>query len=68
MLYNILFKLRKDLEGLSATESLELKPSVRRVKASNATRAISSVVNDLKAAGVITGKGDIVVLEAKVGV
>lgn len=66
MNYLITYRLRNDIADLSASEIGATDPKHRRTRASNATRAISAVVNDLKNAGEISGKADIVILEAKV--
>lgn len=41
-------------------------PQTRRVKASNATRAISTVVNHLKSVGEISSKADVTIREVTV--
>lgn len=64
--YEISFKYRRDIEGLSNAEKATTKPRRMRVQASNLTRAISSVVNELKAEGIIDGKADVIILEGKV--
>lgn len=66
MTYLISYHLRSNIDGLSAKEAKEHQPLTSRVAASNATRAISSLVNDLKATGDINSKGDVIILEAKV--
>lgn len=68
MLYNILYKFRSELDSLSNEEKITSRPKCRRVKASNATRAISAAINELKNAGEIQSKSEVVILEAKVGV
>lgn len=64
MNYAISYKLRNN--DLSEKEFALLAPQVMRVRASNATRAISTAINQLKAAGRISSKAEIVVLEARV--
>lgn len=64
MNYAISYKLRNN--DLSDKEFALLAPQVMRVRASNATRAISTTINQLKAAGHISSKAEIVVLEARV--
>lgn len=64
MNYAISYKLRNN--DLSDKEFALLAPQVMRVRASNATRAISTAINQLKAAGRISSKAEIVVLEARV--
>lgn len=66
MNYLITYRLRNDIADLSASEIGAIEPKKRRVRAANATRAISAVVNDLKNAGDISGKADVIILEAKV--
>lgn len=64
MNYAISYKLRNN--DLSDKEFALLAPQVMRVRASNATRAISTAINQLKSAGHISSKAEIVVLEARV--
>ena len=64
MNYAISYKLRNS--ELSEREFALLAPQVMRVRASNATRAISTAINQLKSAGHISSKAEIVVLEARV--
>lgn len=64
MNYAISYKLRNN--DLSEKEFALLAPQVMRVRASNATRAISTAINQLKSAGHISSKAEIVVLEARV--
>lgn len=64
MNYAISYKLRNN--ELSDREFALLAPQVMRVRASNATRAISTAINQLKSAGHISSKAEIVVLEARV--
>lgn len=64
MNYAISYKLRNN--ELSDKEFALLAPQVMRVRASNATRAISTAINQMKSAGHISSKAEIVVLEARV--
>lgn len=64
--YEVSYKFRADSQGQSASEIEAGEPTVNRVAASDATRAISQVINTLKTNGEITSKSDIKVLEAKV--
>lgn len=64
MNYAISYKLRNN--DLTDKEFALLAPQVMRVRASNATRAISAATNQLKSAGHIFSKAEIVVLEARV--
>lgn len=64
--YEVSFKFRADVKEFSASEFEALHPFTRRVSASDATRAISQVINTLKTDGEINSKSDLKVLEAKV--
>lgn len=64
MNYAISYKLRNN--DLSDKEFALLAPQVMRVRASNATRAISAAINQLKSAGRISSKAEVVILEARV--
>ena len=66
--YTVAYKLHKDKAEyeLSDKEFEVMEPTLRRVSASNATRAISSIVNDLKRDHTIGTKNDVVIVEAKV--
>lgn len=64
--YEISYKLRKEIEGLSNAEKATASPYKSRVKASDLTRAISAVVNNLKSEGAVSGKADVIILEGKV--
>lgn len=64
MNYAISYKLRNN--ELSDKEFALLAPQVMRVRASNATRAISTAINHLKSAGHISSKAEVVILEARV--
>lgn len=64
MNYSVSYKLRNN--DLSEKEFALLAPQVMRVRASNATRAISAAINQLKSAGRISSKAEVVILEARV--
>lgn len=64
--YAVSYKFRADGEGQSASEIEAGEPVVNRVSASDATRAISQVINTLKNDGEINSKSDIKVLEARI--
>lgn len=66
MAYAVSYTLRSAEAGKTPAEVATIEPTVVRVKASNATRAISAVVNQLKNDGTIDGKGEIIIKEAKV--
>lgn len=68
MLYNVIYKLRKDLEGLSTAEQEIVKPTIRRVSAPDAKRAIAKAVNALQDEGKINSQGEVKILESKQGV
>ena len=63
--YEVSYKYRDVLEGLTAKESDLVAPEVRRVSSSNAQRAISSLTNELKGSGRIRSKGEIVIAEVR---
>ncbi|MDD2326257.1 MAG: hypothetical protein PHW63_09705 [Alphaproteobacteria bacterium] len=64
--YNVAYKIRSTLASLPESAKVEQEPVVARVSASDATRAISQVINDLKNDGTLHSKSEIIVLEAKV--
>lgn len=64
MNYLVSYKFRNS--ELSDKEFALLTPEVMRVRASSATRAISTATNQLKAAGHISSKAEVIVLEARV--
>lgn len=66
MAYAVSYTLRSAEADKSLAEVATIEPTVVRVKASNATRAISAVINQLKNDEIIKGKGDVIVKEAKV--
>ena len=59
MAYAVSYTLRSAEADKTPAEVATIEPTVVRVKASNATRAISAVVNQLKNDGTIDGKGEI---------
>lgn len=63
--YNVSAKFREDIKDLPAAEAEAREPFNFRVSASDATRAISQVVNMLKSTGEIAAKSDVKVLEVK---
>lgn len=63
--YEVSYKYRDVLEGLTPKEADLVAPEVRRVSSSNAQRAISSLTNDLKANGRVRSKGEIVIVEVR---
>lgn len=63
--YEVSYKYRDVLEGLTPREADLVAPEVRRVSSSNAQRAISSLTNDLKANGRVRSKGEIVIAEVR---
>ena len=64
MNYLVSYKFRNN--ELSDKEFALLTPEVMRVRAAGATRALSTVTNQLQAAGHIFSKAEIVILEARV--
>ena len=64
MNYAVSYKLRNN--DLSDKEFALIAPQIMRVRASNATRAISAAINQLKSAGHISSKAEVVILEARV--
>lgn len=66
MAYAVSYTLRSEEADKTPAEVATIEPTVVRVKATNATRAISTVINQLKNDGTINGKGDVIVKEAKV--
>lgn len=66
MAYAVSYTLRSAEADKTPAEVATIEPTVVRVKATNATRAISTVINQLKNDGTINGKGDVIVKEAKV--
>lgn len=63
--YEVSYKYRDVLEGLTSKEADLVAPEVRRVSSSNAQRAISSLTNELKDSGRIRSKGEIVIAEVR---
>lgn len=64
MNYLVSYKFRNN--DLSDKDFALLTPEVMRVRAASATRAISTATNQLKSAGHISSKAEIVILEARV--
>lgn len=64
--YNVSVLFTEVVKDLPASQREEVIPEVYRVSASNATRAQSKLINDLKSAGTISSKSEISILEAKV--
>ena len=64
--YRVSYRLRQDTCDMDSREVSELEPRVDRVVASDAQRAISSLVNDFKADGTISSKADVKFLEVRV--
>lgn len=64
--YLVSWVRREDIQDLSTSEREELTPHKTRISASNATRAISKLTNELKNDECIFSKGEIIILEAKV--
>ena len=64
--YKVSYKLRRDISPLSPREAEDVDPFDTRIVTSDAQRAISALVNDLKAEGVIGSKGDVKILEVKI--
>lgn len=66
MNYQITYHYTVDTADMTPSEAAKVQPSHARIRASNATRAISAFVNEQKNAGKIENKTEIVILEAKV--
>lgn len=64
--YNVSYTLRNETESLTGADREEYQPNIRRVAASDAQRAISKLVNEMKTDGEIQTKSDVKILEAKV--
>lgn len=63
--YEVSYKYRDVLEGLTQREADLVAPDVRRISSSNAQRAISSLTNELKDSCRIRSKGEIVIAEVR---
>lgn len=63
--YKVSYRLHRETGDMTPREVSELKPREERVVASDAQRAISSLVNDFKADGIINSKADIKFLEVR---
>lgn len=64
--FAVSFRLRADSKDMTASEAEQIEPYDVRVIASDAQRAISTLVNTLKANGDITSKADVKILEVRV--
>lgn len=64
--YEITYKLRREVNELPKAEAEALEPKKVRVSATSATLALSQVANDLKNDNVVSGKGEVIFLEARV--
>lgn len=64
--FAVSFRLRADSKGMTASEVENIEPYDVRVIAFDAQRAISTLVNTLKANGDITTKADVKILEVRV--
>lgn len=63
--YLVQYHLRKNIRDLSPSEIESLWPTNVRVSATEVPRAISSVVNGLKANGTIVTKSDIKIVNCR---
>lgn len=63
--YSVSYRLRQETGDMNSREVSELEPRVERVVASDAQRAISSLVNDFKGDGIINSKADVKFLEVR---
>lgn len=63
--YLVQYHLRNNIRDLSPSEIDSLWPTNVRVSATEVPRAISSVVNDLKANGTIVTKSDIKIVNCR---
>ncbi|ATW58468.1 hypothetical protein SEA_ZION_68 [Corynebacterium phage Zion] len=63
--YSVSYRLHRETGDMTPREVIELEPRVERVVASDAQRAISSLVNDLKGDGIINSKADVKFLEVR---
>lgn len=63
--YLVQYHLRKHIRDLSPSEIDYLWPTNVRVSATEVPRAISSVINDLKANGTIVTKSDIKIVNCR---
>lgn len=64
--YEVHYYLREELINMSESAKRSKKPHVFRTGASNATRAISACINNLKDGMLIHSKSDVAVIEARV--
>lgn len=63
--YLVQYHLRDNIRNLSPSEVDALWPTNARVSASEVPRAISTVINELKASGIIITKSDIKILSVR---
>lgn len=63
--YLVQYHLRKDIRDLSPSEIESLWPTNARVSATEVPRAVSRVINDLKANGTIVTKSDIKIVNCR---
>ena len=68
MIYLVKYHTSEDRKAAEqdGRDVFTFEPQTRRVKASNATRAISAVVNHLKAVDEISTKSDVIIREVTV--
>ena len=64
--FAVTYRLRAETKDLSPSEAEALNTHCKRIVASDAQRAISSLVNQMKRDGEIITKTDVKVLEVKV--
>lgn len=64
--YGVSYRLHRDTGDMTPRMVDEIRPREARVVASDAQRAISSLVNDLKGDGIINSKADVKFLEVRV--
>lgn len=64
--YNVKFVLNAEVANLKSEELAKVTPTVVRVKASSALRAINAVRRELVATGKIKSNAEVKVLEAAV--
>lgn len=66
--FAVTYRLRADTKDLdiTASEAEALEPYAKRVVASDAQRAISTLTNDLKRNAVISSRSEVKILEVKV--
>lgn len=64
--YSVSYRLHRDTGDMTPRMVDEMVPRVARVVASDAQRAISSLVNGLKEDGIINSKADVKFLEVRI--